>query len=169
MTELDLAVELGVVKKRSNGLGRFDNTIILNQRLINYILSLKKEKDEREVEIDEDFELAEEEEDDISPMSTPHCFSKVSSHLAKPEMIFELPPLKADFEWEKCGVVIDHPTHKPRKILSIKSYKIRKFKEMEEELFSEENFSTYDDRYKEMLIKAKEAADNYTEDYNMAS
>ncbi len=128
MTELDLAMELGLIKKRSNGFGHFDNTIILNHRLLNYILSLKREKDEREkevYEIDESFELAEEDTISQSPIQS------------SDEKIFELPPLK-NIEWEMCDVVIDHPTYKPKVILNIIEYKECKAIEMSEKFDAED-------------------------------
>jgi len=115
MTELDLARELGLIKKRSNS---FNNTVILNQRLVNHILSLKKEKEE---EIEEIFELAEEE--DISPMST--------SHLAKQEeKIFELKPI-ANFVWQQTEHRIEHPVYE-RKVSNFQEYAERRRKEMDD-------------------------------------
>src|SRR5262245_55310933 len=113
MTELDLARELGLIKKRSNS---FNYTVILNQRLVNHILSLKKEKEE---EIEEIFELAEEE--DISTMST--------SHLAKQEeKIFELKPIP-NFVWQQTEHQIEHPVYE-RKVLNFQEYAERRRKEM---------------------------------------
>lgn len=120
MTELDLAIELGLINIRSNS---FNNTVILNQRLVNHILSLKKEKEEGIEE--ERFELAEE---DISPMGPPTQREQ--------ETIVELKPIP-NFVWEQTEHQIDHPVYKQKKILSMKQYAIRKLKEMNEELFNE--------------------------------
>lgn len=49
MTELELARELGLIKKRSSRY--FNNITILNPRLVEHILSLKAERDNHKCEV----------------------------------------------------------------------------------------------------------------------
>jgi len=116
MTEIELARELGLIKKRSNS---FNNTVILNQRLVNHILSLKKEKEE---EIEE-FELAEE---DIPAMELP------THSVSVEEKIVELKPIP-NFVWQQAETATSN-VGKGKVILSMYEYKERKHKEMLERL-----------------------------------
>jgi hypothetical protein len=108
MTEFDLARELGLIKKRSSK--NFNNTILLNQRLVEHILSLKAEHEERQREIVYEYVL------DDTPTPT---------NEKQEEKIVELTPIP-NFVWQQSETA---DVGKGEVVLKMSEYKERKKKE----------------------------------------
>jgi len=115
MTELELARKLRVVKKGSSK--TFNNTTLLNPRLVEYILSLKAEHEERQREVIYEYVL------DDTPTPTNEKHSSVVS--SQEEKIVELTPIPT-FVWQQSETA---DVGKGEVILNMSKYKERKKKE----------------------------------------